>query len=89
MCYFFIIKFCVAWDLREMGSAQWRGAREGRAPQPERKISSQLPTRKEATWRRRKDGSGMMKKGQCAQSEHLQESFCNNVFGCNVANIKS
>jgi hypothetical protein len=30
----------------------------------------------------------MMKKSQCAQSEHLQESFCNNVIICNVANAK-
>jgi hypothetical protein len=29
-----------------------------------------------------------MKKSQHAQSEHLQESICNNVIGCNVATIK-
>jgi hypothetical protein len=71
-----------------MGSAQGKGAREDR--QAEREISSQLPTRKEAKWsrRRRKGGSGMMKKSQRAQSERLQESFCNNVIECNVANIK-
>ncbi len=39
----------VAWDLREMGSAQGKGAREGQAPQTGREISSQLPARKEAT----------------------------------------
>ncbi len=37
-----------------MESAQGKGAREGRAPQAEGKISSQLPTRKEATWSRKK-----------------------------------
>jgi hypothetical protein len=29
-----------------------------------------------------------MKKSQHPQSEHLQESFCNNVIECNVANIE-
>jgi hypothetical protein len=60
-----------------MGSAQRKGVRESRAPQAERKISGQLPARKEATWsRKKKEGrSGKMKKSQRAQSEHLQESF--------------
>jgi hypothetical protein len=49
--------------------------REGRAPLAEREISSQLPTRKEATWSRKKNGSGVMKKSQRAQSEHLQGSL--------------
>jgi hypothetical protein len=44
----------VAWDLREMGSAQGKGVREGQAPQTRREISSQLPARKEATLRRKK-----------------------------------
>jgi hypothetical protein len=44
----------MAWDLREMGSAQGKGVREGQAPQTGREISSQLPARKEATWRRKK-----------------------------------
>ncbi len=44
----------VAWDLREMGLAQGKGAREGQAPQTRREISSQLPVRKEATWSRKK-----------------------------------
>ncbi len=44
----------VAWDLREMGSAQGKGAREGRAPQTGSEISSLAPARKEATWSRRK-----------------------------------
>jgi hypothetical protein len=40
-----------------MGSAQGKGVRGGRAPQAEREISSQLPTRKEATWSmKKKDG---------------------------------
>jgi hypothetical protein len=47
-------KLDVAWDLREMGSAQGRGVREGQAPQGVEKISSQIPARKEATWRRKK-----------------------------------
>ncbi len=47
----------VAWDLREMGSAQGKGVREGQAPQAGREISSQLPARKEATWsRKRQEG---------------------------------
>jgi hypothetical protein len=29
-----------------------------------------------------------MKKSQHAQSEHLQEGFCNSVIRCNVANVK-
>jgi hypothetical protein len=37
-----------------MGSAQGKEAREGRAPQAEREISSHLPSRKEATWSRKK-----------------------------------
>jgi hypothetical protein len=37
-----------------MGSAQGKGVREGQAPQTRREISSQLPARKEATWRRKK-----------------------------------
>jgi hypothetical protein len=44
----------IAWDLREMGSAQGKGAREGRAPQTENEISSLVLARKEATWSRRK-----------------------------------
>ncbi len=44
----------VAWDLMEMGSAQEKGVSEGQAPQTRREISSQLPSRKEATWRRKK-----------------------------------
>ncbi len=43
-----------AWDLREMGSAQGKGAKEGRAPQTRSEISSLAPARKEATWSRRK-----------------------------------
>jgi hypothetical protein len=39
----------VAWDLREMGSTRERGVREGPAPQIGSDISSQLPSRKEAT----------------------------------------
>jgi hypothetical protein len=67
----------IAWDLREMGSAQGKGVREGQAPQTKREISSQLPAKKEATWRRRKrkDESGVMKRNQRAQSEHPQEGF--------------
>jgi hypothetical protein len=41
-----------------MGSAQGKGAREGQAPQAERKISSQLPTRKEAARSRKKGRTG-------------------------------
>jgi hypothetical protein len=41
-------------DLREMGSAEGKGVREGQAPQTRSKISSQLPARKEVTWSRRK-----------------------------------
>jgi hypothetical protein len=37
-----------------MESAQGKGVRDGQAPQAERKISSQLPARKEATWSRKK-----------------------------------
>jgi hypothetical protein len=47
-------EWSVAWDLREMGSAQGKGEREGQAPQTRREINSQLPARKEATWRRKK-----------------------------------
>ncbi len=46
----------VAWDLGEMGSAQRKGAREGRAPQTEGEISSLAPARKEAPWSRKKKG---------------------------------
>ncbi len=44
----------VAWDLREMGSAQGKGVREGQAPQARREISSQPPARTESTWSRKK-----------------------------------
>jgi hypothetical protein len=37
-----------------MGSIQGKGVREGQAPQAGRKISSQLPARKEASWSRKK-----------------------------------
>jgi hypothetical protein len=37
-----------------MGSTQGKEVREGQAPQTRSEISSQLPTRKEATWSRRK-----------------------------------
>ncbi len=37
-----------------MGSAQGKGAKEGRAPQTKSEISSLAPVRKEATWSRRK-----------------------------------
>jgi hypothetical protein len=56
------IKLCptlehgVAWDLREMGSALGRGVREGPAPQKGGKISSQCSVRKEAAWRKKKEG---------------------------------
>jgi hypothetical protein len=53
----------VAWNLREMGPAQRKGLREGRGPQAGRKISSQLPARKEATWSRKK------KEGQVGRDE--------------------
>jgi hypothetical protein len=54
-----------------MESAQGTGVREGQAPQTRREISSQPP--KEATWsrRKRKEESGVMKRNQHAQSEHL------------------
>jgi hypothetical protein len=44
----------VAWDLREMGSDQGKGARGGQALKTRSKISSQAPARKKATWSRRK-----------------------------------
>jgi hypothetical protein len=44
----------IAWNLREMGSIQGKGVREGQAPQAGRKISSQLPAKKEASWSRKK-----------------------------------
>ncbi len=47
-------EYGIAWDLREMGSAQGKGVREGQAPQTRSEISSQFPARKEATWSRRK-----------------------------------
>jgi hypothetical protein len=37
-----------------MGSAQWKGVKEGQDPQAGREISSQLPARKEATWSRKR-----------------------------------
>jgi hypothetical protein len=37
-----------------LGQLREKGEREGQAPQAERKISSQLLTRKEATWSRKK-----------------------------------
>ncbi len=48
----------VAWNLREMGSTQVGGMREGPAPQAGSKISSQPPARKESTapWSRKKMG---------------------------------
>jgi hypothetical protein len=55
------IRVGVAWDLRERGSAQGKGARECRAPQAEGKISSQLPTRKEATWSKKKKKEGRVR----------------------------
>jgi hypothetical protein len=60
-----------------MGLAQEKGVREGQAPPTGREISSQLPARKEATWRRkkRKDVPGVMKRNQLAQNEHPQEGF--------------
>ncbi len=51
-----------------MGSAQGKGVKEGRAPQARTKISSQLPTRKEATWSRKK------KEGQVRHD--LEEPAC-------------
>jgi hypothetical protein len=80
----------LAWDLREMGSSQGKEVREGRAPQAGRKISRQLPARKEATWsRKKKEGwVGHDEEEPGAQSEHLKEGFCNNVIRCNVANVK-
>jgi hypothetical protein len=51
-----------------MGSARGKGVREGQAPQAGRKISSQLPTRKEATWSR------MKKEGQVRRDE--EEPAC-------------
>ncbi len=44
----------VAWDLREMGSSQGKGVREGQGPQTRSKIGSLTRARKEATWSRRK-----------------------------------
>ncbi len=44
----------IAWNLREMGSAQGKGVREGQAPQTRREISSKLPARKEVTWSKKK-----------------------------------
>ncbi len=44
----------VAWDLREMGSAQEKGAREGQASLTRSEISSLAPARKEATWSMRR-----------------------------------
>jgi hypothetical protein len=46
----------------------WEGVREGQAPQAGRKISSQLPARKEATWSRKK------KEGQVRHDE--EEPVC-------------
>ncbi len=71
------MKAGVGWDLREMGSAQGRGVREGQAPQGVEKISSQLL---QGRWqhgegRIRKDGSGVMKKDQRALSEHFKEGI--------------
>jgi hypothetical protein len=43
-----------AWALREMGSAQGKGVREGQVPQKEGEISSLAPARKVVTWSRRK-----------------------------------
>jgi hypothetical protein len=57
----------VAWDLREMGSAWGRGAREGLSPQEAGKISSQCSrTRKTPLGK-----SGVMKKDQREQSEQF------------------
>jgi hypothetical protein len=58
----------VAWDLREMGSAQGKGVREGQAPQARREISSQHPARKEATW------SSKKKEGRVGRDE--EEPAC-------------
>ncbi len=51
-------------------------------------MNSQQGRRQHGAGRRRKNGSGVMKRNQRAQSEHLQESVCNNVIECNVDNIK-
>ncbi len=53
----------VAWELREMGSAWGKGAREGPAPQEAGEISSQGSTRAEKTWTR------MRKAGQVGCDE--------------------
>jgi hypothetical protein len=72
-----------------MESAQGKGVREGQAPQTRREISSQPPARKEATWsrRKRKEESGVTKRNQHAQSEHLQKVF-NSVFKFSLMMLK-
>jgi hypothetical protein len=80
---FFLLVVCltqewgIVWDLREMGSAKGKGVREGQAPQTRREISShsQRGRRQHGTGRRRKDESGVMKRNQSAQSEHLLKDF--------------
>ncbi len=73
-----------------MGSAQGKGVREGQPPQTTREISSQLPARKEVheEGRRRKGESGVIMRNQHAQSEHLQEGFCNNVIKSSLMMLK-
>jgi hypothetical protein len=64
------VGWAVAWDLREMGSAWGKGAREGLAPKEARKISSQCSARAETTWTRtRKEGQVGRDEERSAQTE--------------------
>ncbi len=74
-----------------MGSAQRKGVREGLAPQAGRKISSQLPARKEATWSRKKKAGWVGRDEEepaCTERASSRRLFGNNVIRCNVANVK-
>jgi hypothetical protein len=57
--------------------------REGQAPQTRSEISSQTPTRKEATWSRRNKGRRARhdEEDPCAQSGHYYRTHIN-VFKC-------
>jgi hypothetical protein len=83
-------KWGVAWDLREMGSAQGKGVREGQSPQAGREISIQLPARKEATWsRKRKEGQVRRDEEDLACKEWAySRRLFNNVIRCNIDDVK-
>jgi hypothetical protein len=80
----------IAWDLREMGSAQRRWVREGQAPQGAEKISSQLPARKEATWGRKKKEGRVRRyeEGPAHTDKYFQKGIYSSVITCNIVRIK-